>query len=562
MGYDPDYFVSSRSGDIGVAEYLLCPICQCVYDTPMVLDPCGHSFCKSCVTTLLDSGHENCPICRTKMIEGEKVGVPPNRALNELISNMTVRCMNCPTSSSNDETDANCNSNNKNGGCSWTGKLYEFQSHSELDCPMHVVSCPVQGCDYEGPRWSMQKHNIDSLTLHTDLLIASKLEQIKEELLGVAPGIGNPLVSNGDENHKRLDELQEQLNQKDRDINNLKARLLDKSLSDFFREWIIAKPPVLRNFVVYRPIKYLTGSISQIIVGVPGPSNSLWEGGLYPLLITFTPEGYERKEPPKCDFPETFFHPNVYEGNVRVNTLLEFGGSWDPSISLQEIFFCIQQLLVHPNHQGSMLYDLEEYREIIRRQAQKHDINSSEFLERAMVELHSKIDPEYKMPLESWENERWENLEEVRWKGRRSFQPRHEPRLLRRNLTGTSQGLDTMAPMESLEEGLDFISTINASGSDASNDENNDGGTGGTAREASNSLMLPTAMTTTTISIENRTALAPIANSNSTELLMPVDAGRLRDEDGNVCECSCCEQGSRLFIDREHNMRYIFGEGL
>ena len=34
-----------------------------------------------------------------------------------------------------------------------------------------------------------------------------------------------------------------------------------------------------------------------------------------------------------------------------------------------------------------------------------------------------------------------------------------------------------------------------------------------------------------------------------------------RDSEGNVCQCSCCQQGSRRFIDEAHRMRYIFGEG-
>lgn len=61
----------------------------------------------------------------------------------------------------------------------------------------------------------------------------------------------------------------------------------------------------------------------------------------------------------------------------------------------------------------------------MRDQAEKYSENGSgniAFLELAMIELQSKIDPDYKRPLESWENCRWENLEAVRWKGRRSFQ--------------------------------------------------------------------------------------------------------------------------------------------
>jgi hypothetical protein len=261
------------------------------------------------------------------MIEGKGVGIPPNRALKDLISNMTVRCMNCPGEIDSDENDSsNTNANGDPHTCPWTGKLSEFTSHSEKHCPMFVVSCPVEGCDFEGPRSSMSQHNADSLALHTDLLIASKLDKLKEELMG--SGIGNHTSNgNGGNLESRLDALEAKLEEKDHELNVLKARLLDNWLNDFFKEWILSKPPFFQNFVVYRPIKYLTGPISQIIVGIPGPDGSDWEGGLYPLLITFTPEGFERKEPPKCDFPRSFFHPNVYEGNVHVNTLAEFDGT-------------------------------------------------------------------------------------------------------------------------------------------------------------------------------------------------------------------------------------------
>ena len=332
MGYDPDYFVGGDAGRPGgVPEGLLCPICHCVFDSPMVVDPCGHSFCKACVVSLLDSGHENCPVCRTRMIEGAGVGVPPNRALKDLIAGMTVRCMNCPAAADgdgdgDDENDNGDNGDSATGCCPWTGRLADFPGHSERDCPMHVVDCPIPGCDFRGPRSLLGRHNAESVALHTDLLVAAKLERIKEELSGVVPdGGGGNGSSRGDPG--RIEELERRLNEKDRELRALKARLLDRFFSDFFRDWILAKPPCFRDFVVYRPIKYLTGPISQIIVGVPGPGRSNWEGGLYPLLITLTPEGLERKEPPKCDFPETFFHPNVYEGNVRVNTLLEFEGS-------------------------------------------------------------------------------------------------------------------------------------------------------------------------------------------------------------------------------------------
>jgi hypothetical protein len=47
-----------------------------------------------------------------------------------------------------------------------------------------------------------------------------------------------------------------------------------------------------------------------------------WEGGYYPLTLHFS-EDYPSK-PPKCKFPQGFFHPNVYpSGTVCLSILNE-----------------------------------------------------------------------------------------------------------------------------------------------------------------------------------------------------------------------------------------------
>jgi ubiquitin-conjugating enzyme E2 I len=47
-----------------------------------------------------------------------------------------------------------------------------------------------------------------------------------------------------------------------------------------------------------------------------------WEGGYYPITIHFS-EDYPSK-PPKCKFPASFFHPNVYpSGTVCLSILNE-----------------------------------------------------------------------------------------------------------------------------------------------------------------------------------------------------------------------------------------------
>ncbi|XP_064938970.1 SUMO-conjugating enzyme SCE1 isoform X2 [Musa acuminata AAA Group] len=55
---------------------------------------------------------------------------------------------------------------------------------------------------------------------------------------------------------------------------------------------------------------------------IPGKQGTDWEGGHYPLTLHFS-EDYPSK-PPKCRFPQGFFHPNVYpSGTVCLSILNE-----------------------------------------------------------------------------------------------------------------------------------------------------------------------------------------------------------------------------------------------
>ena len=164
-----------------------------------------------------------------------------------------------------------------------------------------------------------------------------------------------------------------------------------------------------------------------------------------------------------------------------------------------------------------------------------------------MVGLQSKIDPGYKMPLQPWENVRWENLEEVRWKGIRPFQSRQ-------NLTFArpyqSRNQDLQGELAEIEISNNLSSPDSEFDEGENNDENNENNDNNEIEAID--------------SPNSRSILAPIANANSSELSpmrRMMTTGRLRDADGNICECSCCEQGSRHFLDREHKMRYFFGEG-
>ena len=296
--------------------------------------------------------------------------------------------------------------------------------------------------------------------------------------------------------------------------------------------------------------------------------------------------------------------------------------SWDPSISLPELFFCIQQLLVHPNHRE--VYDPIEYQRIVLEQSEKyqfnigvngnnadHTNNSRKFLELAMMELQSNIYPEYSKRLE------WENLELVRWKGQRSFQQRvvvvqgsgQQQQQQQQGVVGnvvSSGGRISVTtpppPRPSLvdndnsdtidldnddddDDDVQLIMTTNSNTSSIPDDEvengnrvgdigigtdvrgvlnNNNTTTGGSSSSISSSNTnsindLISRARRTTRSLSSSVAVAVATNSNSSNNDIPTTA--LRDNNGNICECSCCIIGSRGFLDPSTKMRYIFGEG-
>ncbi|KAL9264684.1 SUMO-conjugating enzyme SCE1-like protein [Drosera capensis] len=109
---------------------------------------------------------------------------------------------------------------------------------------------------------------------------------------------------------------------------------------------------------------------------VPGKSGTDWEGGYFPVTLNFT-EDYPSR-PPKCSFPPSFFHPNVYPcGRVCLSIL---GDCWSPSITVKQILLGLQELLDQPNPASAAQGDVskllvlnkEEYRRQVRLEAKKY----------------------------------------------------------------------------------------------------------------------------------------------------------------------------------------------
>lgn len=73
-------------------------------------------------------------------------------------------------------------------------------------------------------------------------------------------------------------------------------------------------------------------------------AQTIWEGGLYKLVMIF-PTEYPLK-PPKCQFTPSIFHPNIYPSGTVCLSILSEDKDWKAGITVKQILLGIQELLV------------------------------------------------------------------------------------------------------------------------------------------------------------------------------------------------------------------------
>lgn len=95
-------------------------------------------------------------------------------------------------------------------------------------------------------------------------------------------------------------------------------------------------------------------------VMIEGPSNTLFEGGLFPALLKF-PKEYPEKPPTMTFMTPGFYHPNVYpDGRVCISILHEakedmfnqqedISEKWRPILGIESILVSVVSMLADPN---------------------------------------------------------------------------------------------------------------------------------------------------------------------------------------------------------------------
>lgn len=131
---------------------------------------------------------------------------------------------------------------------------------------------------------------------------------------------------------------------------------------------------------VAKPETSTDGSVNLMVwhCTIPGKAGTDWDGGYYPLTLHFS-EDYPSK-PPKCKFPQGFFHPNVYPSGTVCLSILNEDSGWRPAITVRQILVGIQDLLDQPNPldpaqtDGYQLFiqDPVEYKKRVRQQAKQY----------------------------------------------------------------------------------------------------------------------------------------------------------------------------------------------
>jgi len=117
---------------------LICSICTEPFLDPQAL-PCGHTFCRTCITTALCSGPvPQCPVDRLPARLGDLT--PAGRVVTNMVDELLVYCPQ------------------RRRGCGAVVERQHAEAHLRKDCEVTVVPCGHAGCDVVAARSDIDEH--------------------------------------------------------------------------------------------------------------------------------------------------------------------------------------------------------------------------------------------------------------------------------------------------------------------------------------------------------------------------------------------------------------------
>lgn len=116
-------------------QALICPICQRIFQDPVISIVCGHTFCRLCIESMVASGNP-CPLDNVMCDSGQLV---INRAVIGQIDDLLIYCRHGITS-----LDGGLSYERDESGCREIIKLGQRHAH-ESACGYAIVKCPLGG---------------------------------------------------------------------------------------------------------------------------------------------------------------------------------------------------------------------------------------------------------------------------------------------------------------------------------------------------------------------------------------------------------------------------------
>ena len=124
----PTKFVNAPSGS------LFCPLCEKLFQDPVISIACGHTFCRPCVDNrLITIPRMSCPVDNAQV---ELNNLVPNKAVQGQLEDLLIYCRHgLIASDSNEEWDFD------EDGCREQIKLGDRHEHEDT-CLMVWMNCP------------------------------------------------------------------------------------------------------------------------------------------------------------------------------------------------------------------------------------------------------------------------------------------------------------------------------------------------------------------------------------------------------------------------------------